>query len=78
MADKAKNDEIILKSLSEPILDGQIAINSEWLDFNAIFIFISGGLAVCASLALLWMFFKLRSLSAAILILQQGKAASAL
>ena len=78
MADKAKNDEIIFKSLSEPMLDGQIAINSEWPDFNAILIFISGGLAVCASLALLWMFFKIRSLSAAILILQQGKAASAL
>ena len=29
MADNAKNDEIIFKSLSEPMLDGQLAINAD-------------------------------------------------
>ena len=70
MADKAKNDEIIFKSLSEPMLDGQIAINANWPDFNAILIFISGGLAIGASLALIWMFIKIRSLTAAVALLQ--------
>ena len=68
MADKAKNDEIIFKSLAEPLLDGQLAINSSWPDFNALLIFISGGLATLALLALLWMHFRIRKLSAALLV----------
>ena len=77
MADKAKNDEIIFKSLSEPMLDGQLAINADWPDLNAILIFISGGLAIGASLALLWMFFKIRRLAASVAILQQINRANA-
>ena len=77
MAAKAKNDEIIFKSLSEPMLDGQITINSDWPDFNAILIFIAGGLAVGALVAIVWMFFKIRALSGAILLLQQGKSVAA-
>ena len=72
MVDKAKNDEIIFKSLSEPMLDGQISTNANWPDFNAILIFISGGLAIGASLALIWMFFKIRSLTAAVALLQSA------
>ena len=77
MADKAKNDEIIFKSLSEPMLDGYLAINENWPDFNALLIFICGGLAIGALVAFMWMLFKIRTLSAAILVLQQTKSANA-
>ena len=77
MADKAKNDEVIFKSLSEPMLDGYLAINENWPDFNALLIFICGGLAIGALVAFMWMFFKIRTLSAAILFLQQTKSANA-
>ena len=77
MADKAKKDEVIFKSLSEPMLDGQIPINNNWPDFNAILIFICGGLVVTASFVILWMFFKIRSLAASVVILQQINQAKA-
>ena len=35
MATQAKNDEMILHSLSEPLLEGNIVINENWSDFNA-------------------------------------------
>ena len=60
------------------MLDGQITLNSDWPDFNAILIFIAGGLAVGALVAIVWMFFKIRALSGAILLLQQGKSVAAL
>ena len=77
MANKAKKDEVIFKSLSEPMLDGQIPINNNWPDFKAILIFICGGLVVTASFVILWMFFKVRSLAAPVVILQQINQAKA-
>ena len=67
MADKVKNDEIIFKSLSEPVLDGYLDINENWPDFNALLIFICGGLAIGALVAFMWVgfFFKIRALCAA-------------
>ena len=77
MADKAKKDEVIFKSLSEPMLDGQIPIKNNWPDFNVILVFIIGGLVVTASFVILWMFFKIRSLAAPVVILQQINQAKA-
>ena len=78
MADKAKKDEVIFKSLSEPMLDGQIPIKkNNWPDLNVILIFICGGLVVTASFVILWMFFKIRSLAAPVVIFQQINQAKA-
>ena len=56
------------------MLVGQIAINANWPDFNAILIFTSGGLAIGALLALILMcfFFKIRRLTASVALLQSA------
>ena len=39
MTEQAKQDSVIFQSLTEPLLNGQIDIQSEWPDLNAILIF---------------------------------------
>ena len=75
---KAKNYEVIVKSLSEQLLDGQLMINASWPDFNATLILISGVITLCSLLAIIWLIFKVRKLSAAFFILQQCQQARAL
>ena len=36
MTEQAKQDSVIVQSLTEPLLNGQIDIQSEWPDLNAI------------------------------------------
>ena len=46
MARVARKDEQIFKTLTEPLLTGDIQLQSEWPDTNAIFIFISLGIGI--------------------------------
>ena len=78
MVNQAKNDEMIFKSLSEPLLEGQIRINSSWPDFNATLILISGGFIVLSVIAIMWLFIRVRKLTITLYILQQGQKAHAL
>ena len=75
MADKAKNDETIFKTLSEPLLEGELSLNTSWPDINAILIFISTTLTIGSVLAITWMYFRLRKLSMTLLMLQQTQLA---
>ena len=75
MADKAKNDETIFKTLSEPLLEGELSLNTSWPDINAILIFISTTLTIGSVLAITWMYFRLRKLSMILLLLQQMQLA---
>ena len=38
IADKAKNDEVIFQALSEPLLEGELSLNTLWPDIDAILI----------------------------------------
>jgi len=71
MATAAKNDEQVFKTLSEPILDGQIDINTTWPDLNAILIFCTFSLSVLAIIGFIFAMLKIRKLSTTLLILQQ-------
>ena len=46
MARAARKDERIFKTLTEPLLTGDIQLQSEWPDTNASFIFISLGIEI--------------------------------
>ena len=78
MTEQAKQDSVIFQSLTEPLLDGQIDIQSEWPDLNAILIFVTMGTTIASTLLMLWTFFKIRKLSTALLILQQTKVVKSL
>ena len=78
MAHKGKNDEIIFKALSEPLLEGELSLNTCWPDINAILIIISSTLTIGAILAIIWMYFRIRKLSMTLLMLQQMHMADAM
>lgn len=54
MADQAKQVSVIFQSLAEPLLDGQLNIQSEWPDSNAILIFVTMGTTIASSLLMFW------------------------
>lgn len=78
MADAAKRDAKIFQSLAEPLLDGEIAINSQWPDLNAILILITMTTTAASVVLLIWTFLKIKTLSAAVLALQLAKRVDAL
>ena len=71
MAESAKKDATIFQSLAESMLDGEVTIESNWPDLNAILILVTMGTTVLSSLLLFWTFFKLRKMATAITVLQQ-------
>lgn len=71
MVEVTKNDDIVFQTLAEPMLDGQITIQSSWPDFNGVLILIAISFTSASTFLLLWVFFTIRKLSAALLLLQQ-------
>jgi hypothetical protein len=71
MARAARKDERIFKTLTEPLLTGDIQLQSEWPDINAIFIFISLRIGIFLFFICAYLFFKVRKMAIAMFILQQ-------
>ena len=78
MVKKAKKDEVIFQSLAEPILNGDIQIQQTWPDTNGILTVVALALSCLTTLASVYMFFKMRSLSAALMLMQQVRSIKAL
>jgi len=72
MVQAAKGDNIIFKSLVEPLADGEIPLSQNWPDLNATLVFVNISITVIVFLAFLWTFFRLRSLAATLVLLQQA------
>ncbi|XP_046574610.1 uncharacterized protein LOC124282624 [Haliotis rubra] len=72
IAERAKNDQTIFQNLAEPLLDGQIAVPSSWPDTNTIIVLISTSISVLSICLVIWMFFKLRTLSAALVLISHA------
>lgn len=75
MVQVAKKDQIIFKSLAEPLLNGNIEINSSWPSVNDIIDFVALGIAILSLVGLIFMFFKVRKLLLIVSILKQVKQA---
>ena len=71
MAESAKKNATIFRSLAEPLLDGDISIQRDWPDFNAMLIFICMTTTVVSIIIMTMTCIKLRRLAQAVLILQQ-------
>ncbi|XP_071092604.1 uncharacterized protein [Haliotis cracherodii] len=70
MATSVKKNEVIFQSLTDSLLDGQINVKSSWFDLSSIIPLGAAVLSVLAIAAIIWMFFKIRALTATITILQ--------
>lgn len=53
------------------MLDGRIARQTEWPDLNAVLTFVALAFSAVTTVLLIWMFFKIRRLSAALMLVQQ-------
>lgn len=52
MVEIAKNDDIVFQTLAEPLLDGQLAIQSDWPDVNGILTLVALSFAVATTFVL--------------------------
>lgn len=71
MTATVRNDSKIIKTLSEPLLDGIISIQSEWSDLNAILFITSLSLESFAIIICIYLFLKFRKLATAMFVPQQ-------
>lgn len=78
IAESAKADATIFQSLTESLLDGQVAIASRWPDLNAVLIFVTMSKTVLSTILLAYTFIKLRKMAAAIAVHQQYNGAKSL
>ena len=71
MVEIAKNDEIVFQTLAEPLAHGLISIPESWPDIDGILAVTAIAVTAISSSLVVWMFFKMRKLTAALLTLQQ-------
>ena len=71
IATAAKQDNLIFKTLAEPLLSGDISLQSTWPDVNAILSLCSLGIASLSIFAFVFLFCKTRKMAMTLAILQQ-------
>lgn len=77
MTDATKRNEKIFQSLSEPILTGDIELNTIWPTTNDVLTYIAFIMTILVSLISGWLFFKQRKLLLLISLLKQSPYAKA-
>ena len=78
MAQTAKDDKVIFQTIAEPLLDGQIKLDDNWPTTDNILLYI---VTVATGLCIaffVWTIFKIRKLSAGLLIIERVQKAQAL
>ena len=78
MAETAKKDAVIFQTLEEPLLDGQISLDGDWPSTDNILLYITTSATVILTAVLIWTIFKVRKLTAALLIVEGIQKAKAL
>jgi hypothetical protein len=73
VATAAKADETIFKSLTEPLLEGKIAISNSWLNTNTIINIVSIGTATVCGITTVILGLKIRKLTIMMLLLQNSQ-----
>lgn len=71
MADATKRDQVVFETLTEPLLEGEINVKDSWPHLSDILTILAMGVGSLALLGVAWLFVKLRSLAAALFLLQQ-------
>lgn len=70
MVKAAKKDELVFQSLTEPLIEGNIQINSSWPSVSDIIDFVALAISSIAIIGVIFTFLKVRKLLAIIAILQ--------
>lgn len=78
MAEVAKKDGTIFKTFTEPLLDGEIKLNSDWPTTSDIINLCSVSSTVLLCILLVWTMFRVQKLMVAIAVLQKASPCKAL
>lgn len=57
----ARKDAVAFKSLTEPLLNGNIVLDSDWLDTKSVMVYVTMIIACCAIFACIFLFCKIKS-----------------
>ena len=60
MAEAARNESVVFRSLTEPLLSGDIAINQSWPTTDNIILYVTSAIAIFSLIAFIITFLKLR------------------
>lgn len=71
LAQAAKKDSVAFKSLSEPLLNGDIVLDTDWLDTKSVILYTTLITTICATIGCIFLFCKIRKLATALLVLQR-------
>ncbi|XP_062595131.1 uncharacterized protein LOC134256510 [Saccostrea cucullata] len=71
IAKAAKQDSVAFKSLEEPLLDGQIFLDSDYFDTKSILLYVTVTGTVVSIIICVILIIKLRQLAAALIVLQR-------
>ena len=71
IAQATLKDQTVFKSLSEPLLEGEISVNDSWPDLTGILSIASISLSVLLTIFCIALFNKVRALTAALLLIQK-------
>ena len=78
MAETAKQDKTIFQTIAEPLLDGQIKLNDDWPTKDNIILYVVTGFSSIFIALFVWTIFKIRKLSAGLLVVERVQNARAL
>ena len=70
MAEAARNESVVFRSLTEPLLSGDIAINQSWPTTDNIILYVASAIAIFSLIAFIITFLKLRKVLLILTVLQ--------
>jgi hypothetical protein len=71
---RTKQDNKIYSNLAEPLLDGEIQLQSDWPNTNDILTYIACGLTIFYTLWLMWLFYKFKTIATALALIKTTSA----
>lgn len=70
LAKAAKKDAVAFRSLTEPLLNGDIVLDTDWLDTRSVMLYVTMISAILATIGCILLFCKIKKLATALAVLQ--------
>ena len=78
MTETPKQNKTIFQTIAEPLLDGQIKLNDDWPTKDNFILYVVTGFSGIFIALFVWTIFKIRKLSAGLLVVERVQNARAL
>ena len=71
MAETAKKDAVVFQSLTEPLLDGQIQLDTDWPSSDNILLYVNTAITIALTALLIWTILKYKKLATSVTVLNK-------